>query len=423
MRHAAVIVVVAAMLARPVLSTSPSPTPHPTLTFSPTTAVCHSATVEEKALCEEAGGRCYSTKNGCAAVGGKLNALLCGGLAACGCCTSQPTPTPVPAPTPLPTFPVTPTPTITSALDRWLASLSFTLPELDFVLSGFSVSITGLTCGGMYLGGIDSAFAPPASLSLGLDDVTLTCAGDWAYANTNWPYVPSGSGDLTARVASAGLGLTLTLSRDGGAADGAAEAAVSDCSPDAGDIELDFHGGLTGWLLEALSGVLAKAIAAALDNLACDGITTLVEQNVTALLREADAALGACTAADSAGDKARAEAVGSAAAAAGGSMDLREVRHRTVASRITDLVASRRASPPHGPRASRPRLASSTRSCPRSSAHARPRPRPRLRRSRRRPTAAGRRRRRSSRWSRSSRRARPSRPMRATAAAAAASST
>ena len=85
--------------------TGPSP--------SPTTAVCHSASVQEKALCYEAGGRCYSTKQACKDVQGSYNGLLCGGLGTCGCCSDLPTPLPIPAPTST-RYP-TPEPTLTFA--------------------------------------------------------------------------------------------------------------------------------------------------------------------------------------------------------------------------------------------------------------------------------------------------------------------
>ena len=122
---------------------------------------------------------------------------------------------------------------------------------------------------GAYLGALSSDLATSATgggdggaaatLSLGVSDVRLSCGGAWAYEEEVWPHFPRGSGEFDAAILGAGVTFATTLDRDAAHAPRAAMGA-DDCAPVAGEVTLDFHGGLTGWLLEELVPVLTPLL-------------------------------------------------------------------------------------------------------------------------------------------------------------------
>ena len=166
-----------------------------------------------------------------------------------------------------------------------LANVELELPNLHF-----AATVPSLVCHDLWLGDLSSS-APTlwqpniSALALSVSHVAFTCFAPSFEFNL---LGVKGDGQVVIRSSGVALQSTLLLAQQDGAPWGAA---LDSTSMTIGALALDLHGNWATWLASKLEGVLASAIRAILPARLCTELDAFVASNVTALLRELDAAV------------------------------------------------------------------------------------------------------------------------------------
>jgi hypothetical protein len=169
-------------------------------------------------------------------------------------------------------------------LECWLANLTINIPTQSTIEYGFNLTIRDGQCRGIQIGGINSSFIPPVSLTVNPFNVSIMCQATWSYYEIDWPHLAdSGTVYATVNQSSLLFGLSLIPGPNG-----LAESANTTlCHTNITITNVTFTGGFHT-ILNYFSSYVASTIQSELDDITCTQLTNLVNTNLTESLQQLD---------------------------------------------------------------------------------------------------------------------------------------
>lgn len=141
---------------------------------------------------------------------------------------------------------------------------TFSLPDMSFSKDSIDATVSGLTCSSLAIP-THSLTLGTSSLSLSMGGISASCHASWSYKESHWPHIPHGSGTVDAGVSQS----TITVSVTPTEANGKPQVAPAGCSANVKVSSLEFHGGLSGDILNLFKGYIEKEISSSLNSQLC----------------------------------------------------------------------------------------------------------------------------------------------------------
>jgi hypothetical protein len=160
------------------------------------------------------------------------------------------------------------------------ACVSFRTIVLNCVQDGFDIDVTNIQCQNFKIGSYDMTLTPSYGAVVTLDDITISCSGDWKFKLHSWPHIPDGSGSANVSISgtNANVGVLVTEKAS------LPVLAADKVSLNIGSIDITFHGSLWDWLLDLLKDLLSGSIKSAVSDAFDSAITKFVNVDANAQL-------------------------------------------------------------------------------------------------------------------------------------------
>jgi hypothetical protein len=155
----------------------------------------------------------------------------------------------------------------------WLENLVFKIPDTCFMVEKTECCITNFICSGIDIGGIGSEYSAPTSLFFELEDLGTKCSGEWKYGRLG--------GSLSATISKTDVSTTAVVGKD---AIYPNSLVFSSCAIPSISIDLKFSGGLVGFVLQLISGIVENGLEKAIYTIFCEKAEPVISEKVTAAL-------------------------------------------------------------------------------------------------------------------------------------------
>lgn len=176
----------------------------------------------------------------------------------------------------------------------WLANLQLNIPDQSFnftwLLHTYYVNMSNITCLGVSLGEIDSELDLEAnSVSLSMYGLGTWCHAQWIVEDQHGRVTDYQNGSLVAIVSNSSIGATLVLNQNELGL--ASSANLTNCFTSIIISELEMTGGDLADKIDQIVNETTAALEKAIDRYVCTELTSLVSENLTAILQELNAVI------------------------------------------------------------------------------------------------------------------------------------
>lgn len=146
-----------------------------------------------------------------------------------------------------------------------------TLPDIKFDKDSISGEITNLVCDDFKVLSSKSTLEAGTGIALGAS-IAVSCSADWNYRENIWPHIPHGSGSVDLATSSSSLDVSIGVIT----VDQKPNVKALSCAANVDITTLDFHGGLTGDILNLFKGLIKDHIHSAMDTDLCNTFDSVV---------------------------------------------------------------------------------------------------------------------------------------------------
>jgi hypothetical protein len=171
-------------------------------------------------------------------------------------------------------------------LNNVLSGVFLPMPSQNFTYEGFYLNMTHIACGNLVVPHISVEVAPNMSLiTFQADSAQLSCDSDYAYANTNFPYFPFGSGNLnvTANGTNTEFQVALVYNETSGLP---TAMNVTSCSTNLA-IQTAFTGSIFSGLLQGLVQLAENYFQEDIESSFCTGLSQVLDITGMQLIEKA----------------------------------------------------------------------------------------------------------------------------------------